>query len=139
MTLLDRFRTQPQKHPDPTVRLAYVSELPLSERDLIVAAALEDDDARVPRVAVAQLAKTSLREPVGRRAVARLDRVTDVHMLASIARHAVLEPIRQAAFDELHDRSEILTVALNGEFKDTATAAVNRLSDREDLEQVVAR
>jgi hypothetical protein len=49
-------------------------------------------------------------------------------MLASIARHAVLEPIRQAAFDELHDRSDILTVALNGEFKDTATAAVNRPS-----------
>ena len=40
MTLLDRFRTQPrQKHPDPAVRLAYVTELPLSERDLIVAAA----------------------------------------------------------------------------------------------------
>jgi uncharacterized protein DUF349 len=198
MTLLDRFRTQPrQKHPDPTVRLAYVAELPLSERDLIVAAAREDDDVRVRRAAVAklmdpsalaaiarndadmgvrdealamlrdialdsfegvdeaeslaavdalgdartlaQIAKTSLREPVGRRAIARLEQMTDPHLLASIARHAALEPIRQAAFDQLHDRADILTVAINGEFKDTATAAVNRLSDREDLEQVVAR
>ena len=136
MTLLDRFRTQPrQKHPDPTVRLAYVAELPLSERDLIIAAAREDDDVRVRRAAVAklmdppalaaiarndadagvrdealamlrdialdsfegvdeaesvaavdalgdartlaQIAKTSLREPVGRRALARLDETTD--------------------------------------------------------------
>jgi hypothetical protein len=198
MTLLDRFRTQPrQKHPDPTVRLAYVAELPLSERDLIVAAAREDDDVRVRRAAVAklmdpsalaaiarndadtgvrdealamlrdialdsfegvdeaeslaavdaigdartlaQIAKTSLREPVGRRALARLEPMTDSHTLASIARHAALEPIRQAAFDQLHDRADILTVAINGEFKDTATAAVNRLSDRDDLDQVVAR
>jgi len=50
MTLLDRFRTQPQKHPDPAVRLAYVEELPLSEHELIAAAAREDEDARVRRV-----------------------------------------------------------------------------------------
>ena len=37
MTLLDRFRTQPrQKHPDPAVRLAYIAELPLSEREQVV-------------------------------------------------------------------------------------------------------
>ncbi len=198
MTLLDRFRTQPrQKHPDPTVRLAYVAELPLTERDLIIAAALEDEDVRVRRAAVAklmdpsalgaiarddadtgvrdlalamlrdialdafegvdekdslgavdvigdartlaQIAKNSVREPVGRQAVARLEQLADAHMLASVARHAVLEPIRQAAFGHLHDRADILAVAMNSEFKDTATAAVNCLSEREDLEQVVAR
>ena len=47
MTLLDRFRTPSrQKHPDPTVRLAYVAELPLSERESIIAAAREDEDVR---------------------------------------------------------------------------------------------
>ena len=47
MTLLDRFRSQPrQKHPDPAVRLAYVTELPLDEHDLIMASAREDDDPR---------------------------------------------------------------------------------------------
>ena len=37
MTLLDRLRSPSrQKHTDPAVRLAYVTELPLTERDLIV-------------------------------------------------------------------------------------------------------
>ena len=35
MTLLDRFRAQPpQKHADPGVRLAYVQEIPIDERDV---------------------------------------------------------------------------------------------------------
>ena len=198
MTLLDRFRAQPrQKHPDPAVRLAYVAELPVSERDLILAAAREDEDARVRRAAVAklldasalaaitrddadagvreealtmlrdialdsfegvddaesltavdaladgrtlaQIAKTSEREPVGLRALSRLVGASDSHLLASIARHAALEPIRQAAFERLHDRADFLTVAIHGEFKETATAAVDRLENRQDLEQVVAR
>ena len=34
MALLDRFRTQSgHKHPDPTVRLAFVGEVPIDERD----------------------------------------------------------------------------------------------------------
>ena len=55
MTLLDRFRTQSQKHPDPAVRLAYLGEIPVSERDLIAAIAREDNDAGVRRAAVAKL------------------------------------------------------------------------------------
>ena len=55
MTLLDRFRTQPQKHPDPAVRLAHVGEIPLTERELIAAIAREDEDARVRKAAVAKL------------------------------------------------------------------------------------
>ena len=43
MTLLDRFRTQPpQKHADPVVRLAYVQEIPIDERDLLAEIARED-------------------------------------------------------------------------------------------------
>jgi hypothetical protein len=198
MTLLDRFRTPSrQNHPDPAVRLAYVAELPLSERDLIVAAAREDEDARVRRAAVAklldpsalaviarddadssvrdealtmlrdialdsfegvdeaqsvaavdaladartlaQIAKTSVREAVGLHALSRLTPSSDSHLLASLARHAALESIRQAAFERLDDRADILAVAINGEFKEIAMAAVDRLADREDLEQVVAR
>jgi len=197
MTLLDRFRTQPQKHPDPAVRLAYVEELPISESDQIAAAAREDDDARVRRAAVgklmdpnvlaaiarddvdagvresalamlrdiasdafegvseatglaavdvlddgrtlAQIAKTSLRESVGRRVLARLERTGGSHILASVARQAVLEPIRQSALEQLHDRADILVVALNSDYKDSAASAVDRLVDRDDLEQVAAR
>jgi len=197
MTLLDRFRTQPQKHPDPAVRLAYVEELPISESDQIAAAAREDDDARVRRAAVgklmdpnvlaaivrddvdagvresalgmlrdiasdafegvseatglaavdvlddartlAQIAKTSLREAVGRRVLARLERTGGSHILATVARQAVLEPIRQSALEQLHDRADILVVALNSDYRDAAASAVDRLVDRDDLEQVATR
>jgi len=197
MTLLDRFRTQPQKHPDPLVRLAYVEELPLSEHEQIVTAAREDEDARVRKAAVGklmdpnalaaiaredadaavredalamlrdiasdafegvseatglaavdalddarilgQIAKTSLRESVGRRALARLDRTGGANVLVSVARQAVLEPIRQSALEQLHDRADILIVALNSDYKDAAVSAVDRLVDRDDLEQVAAR
>ena len=197
MTLLDRFRTQPQKHPDPAVRLAYVEELPLSEHDQIVAAAREDEDARVRRAAVgklmdpkvlaaiaredadagvrdharamlrdiasdafegvseatglaavdalddarilAQIAKTSLREPVGRRALTRLEGTGGSNVLASVARQAVLEPIRLGALEQLHERADILAVALSSDYKDAAVSAVDRLDDRDDLEQVANR
>jgi hypothetical protein len=201
MTLLDRFRAPSrQKHPDPAVRLAYVAELPLSERDLIVSAAREDEDVRVRRAAVAklldpaalagivrddpdagvrdealgmlrdialdsfegvneaeglaavdalgdalaektlaQIAKTAGRAPIGLRALARLDQQSHAHLLASVARHSPLEPVRQAAFERVHDRADILAVAINGEFKEIAVAAVDRLAERDDLEQVAAR
>jgi Domain of Unknown Function (DUF349) len=196
MTLLDRFRTQPQRDPDPAVRLAYLAELPLTERDQIVAAAREDTDARVRKAAVAklldppalaaiarddadasvrdaalamlrdialdafegvdesgslaavdalhdartlaQIAKTSLRESVARQALSRID-ASGASAMASIARQAELEPIRQLAFDRLSDRADFLAVALNCDFKETAQAAVDRLSERDDLEQIAER
>jgi hypothetical protein len=92
------------------------------------------DDART----LAQIAKTSLREPVGRRALARLETAGGSHVLAAVARQAVLEPIRQSALEQLSDAADILAVALNSEFKEAASA-VDRLEDRDDLEQVAAR
>ena len=199
MTLLDRFRTPSrQKHPDPAVRLAYVAELPLSERESIIAAAREDGDVRVRRAAVAklldpvalsaiarddadagvradalnmlrdialdvfegvgegdglaavdalagtdrtlaQIAKTSAREAIGLRALGLIDAATHAQLLGSIARHAPLERVRQAAFAGVHERADILAVAINGEFKEIAVAAVDRLAERADLEQVAAR
>jgi hypothetical protein len=198
MTLLDRFRAQSRdKHSDPAVRLAFVEELPLSEREAIAAIAREDGDARVRKAAVAKLmepaalaaigredgdesvraqaasmlrdlaleafeevgeaeslaaidaigdlktlahiAKTSARESAASRA---LSRITDVHMLGSIARHAQLEPVRAAAFERVRDagsHDEILAVAMNSDFKDTAAAAVELISARQDLDQVIAR
>src|SRR2546428_11090635 len=56
MALLDRFRTHPrQKHPDPAIRLAFVQEIPIDERELLAEIAREDADARVRRAAVAKL------------------------------------------------------------------------------------
>lgn len=198
MTLLDRFRAQSRdKHSDPTVRLSFVADLPLTERDAIAAIAREDEDARVRRAAVgklmdpvalaavarddrdegvrlaagnmlrdialevfeevgeaeslqavdaiadarllSQIAKSAAREATGVRALARIG---DVHVLGSIARHAALEPVRLAAFDRVRSldaHAEILAVAMNSDFKDTALAAIDLLTDRSDLEQVVAR
>src|SRR2546428_10518885 len=60
MTLLDRFRAlPPQKHSDPVVRLAYVQEIPIDERDLLAEIARDDVDARVRRAAVAKLMNPS--------------------------------------------------------------------------------
>ena len=198
MTLLDRFRTQTRhKHPDPAVRLAYVAEIPLDERELIAVIAREDEDPRVRRAAVAklmdagalgavarddadegvrsaasgmlrdlaleafegtsesdsldavdaiadprlvaQVAKTSSREIVALRA---LSRTSDVHSLGSIARHASTETVRRAAFERLSERgehAEIIAVAMNGEFKDTALAAVDLVTDSAALEQIASR
>ena len=198
MTLLDRFRTQTRhKHPDPAVRLAYVAEIPLDERELIAVIAREDEDPRVRRAAVAklmdagalgavvrddtdegvrsaasgmlrdlaleafegtsesdsldavdaiadprlvaQVAKTSSREIVALRA---LSRTSDVHSLGSIARHASTETVRRAAFERLSERgepAEIIAVAMNGEFMDTALAAVELVTDSAALEQIASR
>ncbi len=196
MTLLDRFRTQPQRDPDPAVRLAYLTDLPITERDQIAAVAREDEDPKVRRAAVAklldpaalagiagadadasvrdaalamlrdialdafegvdeagslaavdalsdgrtlaQIAKTSLRESVARRAFDRLDPEAST-VMTSVARQAELEPIRQAAFERLSERDDFMSVALQCDFKETASAAVDRLGERADLEQIAER
>src|SRR5712691_7023414 len=100
MTLLDRFRAQPrQKHPDPAVRLAYVNELPLSEREQIIAIAREDDDARVRRAAVAKLM-----EPASLAAIARDDADENV-------RSQALAMLRDIALDSFEGVSESESVA----------------------------
>jgi len=198
MTLLDRFRAQSRdKHSDPAVRLAFVEELPLSEKEAIAAAAREDDDPRVRKAAVTklmdpgvlaaitrddkdegvrsqaasmlrdialesfeeigeaesqqaidaiadarilgQIAKTATREASGARALAR---ISESHALGSVARHAALEPIRMralAAISEQGAHDEILGVAMNSDFKDTALGALELITDRAELEQVEAR
>lgn len=198
MTLLERFRAQPrQKHADPAVRLAFVQEIPIAERELLAEIARDDGDARVRRAAVAKLidpaalsgvaaadadegvraqalamlrdialdqfeglteadslsavdaihdprtlavvAKSAASEAVAERAAARIG---DPHVLGSIARHADHESVRRAAFATLCDRSdvrEILSLALNSEFREPTLAAVERITDRSDLEQIASR
>jgi hypothetical protein len=198
MTLLDRFRAQSRdKHADPAVRLAFVEELPLTEREAIATLAREDEDARVRKAAVGKLmdpatlatvarddrddavraqatamlrdialeafeevgeaeslqaidaiadpktlahvARTATRESAAARA---LSRISEPHIVGSVARHAALEPIRLRAFDLVREQGandEILAVALNSDFRDTALAALDLLTDRADLEQVIAR
>jgi Domain of Unknown Function (DUF349) len=105
-----------------------------SEADSLAAVAALTD----PRL-LSQVAKTTPHATVGVRALSGL---SDSHTLGSVSRHAVLEVVRVAALDALRargDHGEILAVALNGEFKDSTMLAVEALTDREALDQVIAR
>ncbi|HEX7797348.1 MAG TPA: DUF349 domain-containing protein [Vicinamibacterales bacterium] len=95
----------------------------------------EIGDART----LAQIAKSATREIVAFRALSRLD---DAHMIGSVARHAALEPVRVHAVESVRtrgDRAEMLAIAMNSDFKDSAIAAVDTISDRQELDQIIAR
>jgi hypothetical protein len=127
--------------PDPGVRANAMSML----RDIALEA-FEDTGEAESLAAVevladvktlSQIIKSTTRESVARHVLVRLQH--DPRALGSVARHAALESIRRAAFDALREHDEIVAVAMNSEFKDTAVAAVDRLDERADLEQVAAR
>ena len=105
MTLLDRFRTQPQKHPDPAVRLAHVGEIPLTERELIAAIAREDEDARVRKAAVAKLM-----DPAALGAIAQADADETVRDEAAVMlRDIALESFEGVAEQDSLDAVDALT------------------------------
>src|SRR6185369_8824976 len=88
---------------------------------------------------LAQIAKSATREIVALRALSRLD---DAHMIGSVARHAALEPVRVHAVESVRargDHAEMLAIAMNSDFKDSAVAAVDTISDRQELDQIIAR
>src|SRR5260221_528222 len=58
---------------------------------------------------------------------------------AAVRLAAEQEAVRRSAFDRLQDHGEILSVALNAEFKDPTLAAVERVTDRGELEQIASR
>lgn len=89
--------------------------------------------------ALAAIAKSTPRESTAIRALARVVEQHDQRVLGSIARHAEHEAVRRAAFDALSDPSEIFGVAMNSEFREPALAAVERVGDREPLEQLANR
>jgi hypothetical protein len=93
------------------------------------------DDQR----ALGQIAKSAARETVALRALSRL---SDARLLGSVARHGANEAARRRAFDVLRERgdaAEILAVALNGDHKDVAALAAESVTERAQLEQIVAR
>jgi uncharacterized protein DUF349 len=88
---------------------------------------------------LAQIARTATREIVAVRALSRLE---DAHLVGAVARHAVLENVRAHALESLRsrgDRQEMLAIAMNSDFKDSAVAAVDTLTDQQELDQVIAR
>ena len=161
MTLLDRFRTQPQRDPDPAVRLAYLAELPLTERDQIIAAAREDEDARVRKAAVAKLLDPQALAAIAREdadgsvreaaltmlrdialdafegvddavSLAAVEALGDARTLAQIARTSLRESIARRAFDRLEGAGVMASTARQAELEPIRQAAFERLSSRED-------
>jgi hypothetical protein len=133
MALLDRFRTHPgHKNPDAAVRLQFVQEIPLDERDLLGEVAREDADPRVRRAAVAKLM-----DPVALAAVAKTDgdeqvRAQALSMLRDIALEAfegLGESDSLAAVAAIEDPKSLIGVAKNASRETTALAALTRVTD----------
>ncbi len=136
MALLDRFKAQPRhKHPDPAVRLAFVAELPIDEREQLAAMAREDEEPRVRRAATAKLM-----DPAALAGVARDDRDEAVRsqavdMLRDIALEA-FEGVGEAeslaaveALASLGDPKTLALVAKSAAREGVARAALTSVSD----------
>ena len=115
MALLDRFRTQPrQKHADPAVRLAFVQEIPIDDRELLAEIAREDVDVRVRRAAVAKLMDPAALADVARRDGDEAVRADAVRMLRDLALEAFEgtgEAESEAAIEALGALPDIKTLA----------------------------
>jgi uncharacterized protein DUF349 len=137
MALLDRFRTQARhKNPDPAVRLAFVPEIPLEERELLAEIAREDPDARVRRAAVSKLM-----DPAALAGVAKDDADEHVRsqagdMLRDIALEAfegLGEAEGAAAVDALTDTKTLVGIAKNAARESIAMRALARVADQHVL------
>ena len=120
------------KHPDPAVRLAYVEEIPLEERDVIASIAREDEDVRVRRAAVAKLM-----DPAALGAIASTDRDETLRaqaaaMLRDIAVEAfegVTEAESLEAVDALTDGRALAQIAKTAGREIVALRALSRIAD----------
>src|SRR5262249_41000307 len=114
MAILDRFRTQVRhKHPDAAVRLAFVQEIPLEERELLTEIAREDADPRVRRSAVAKLMDPSALAAIARDEADPQVKAQAIGMLRDIALEAfegIGERESHAALDALDDPKTIVGI-----------------------------
>jgi uncharacterized protein DUF349 len=133
MAILDRFRTQTRhKHPDAAVRLAFVQEVPLDERDLLIEIAREDTDPRVRRAAVAKLMDPAALAGVAKDDADEQVRAQAVGMLRDIALEAfegVGETESHAAVDAIADMKTIVGIAKNASRESTAQRAAARVTE----------
>jgi hypothetical protein len=116
MALIDRFRAQAgHKHADAAVRLSFVQELPLDERDLLAEIARDDADPRVRRAAV--------------------DKLMDPPALAGVARSDADDAVRTRAATMLRD---IAIEAFEGLGEAESLAAVDALVALTDAKTLTA-
>ena len=137
MALLDRFRTHPgHKNPDAAVRLQFVQELPLDERELLTEVAREDSDPRVRRAAVAKLMDSAALAAVAGSDADEQVRAQALSMLRDIALEAfegIGEAESLAAVAAIDDPKTIISIAKNASREATAQAALARITDAHAL------
>ena len=163
MTLLDRFRAQsPQKHSDPVVRLAYVPEIPIDERDLLAEIARGDADARVRRAAVAKLMNPSALAVVAEsdpdssvrdealtmlrdialdafegiaeaESLAAVEALSDTKMLAAVAKTALREEVALRALGRVGEAHALGSIARHARLEPIRLAALEALQDRDEI------
>ena len=166
MTLLDRFRAQPpQKHSDPVVRLAYVQEIPIDERDLLAEIARDDVDARVRRAAVAKLMNPSALAGVAdadpdpgvrdgalamlrdialdafeglaeAESLAAVEALSDPRMLATVAKAALREEVALRALGRIDEAHALGSIARHARLEPIRLAALAALQDRAEIVSV---
>ena len=133
MALLDRFRTHPgHKNPDAAVRLQFVQELPLDERELLTEVAREDSDPRVRRAAVAKLMDSAALAAVAGSDADEQVRAQALSMLRDIALEAfegIGEAESLAALGAIADPKAIIGIAKQASRETTALAALARVTD----------
>jgi hypothetical protein len=163
MTLLDRFRTQARDtHADPAVRLAFVQELPIDQRETLAAFARDDPDPRVRRAAVAKLmdpaplsaiARTDADDSVRGQATAMLrdialevfegigetesaaavELLTDGRTLGAIAKSAPREAVARRALQRISDAHMLGSIARHAAHEAVRRDALAALRDRAEL------
>ncbi len=166
MTLLDRFRGQPEwQHDDPSVRASAVDDLEDDAQDLLTAIASEDADPGVRAAAVVRLsdpetlgrivqtdqdvgvraeAAALLREMAvddtdPERAAVALAGLSETRDLGEVARTARLEAISGSALGRLDGQKTIGAVARRAAHPAIRRAALARLEDRDELVAVAVK
>ncbi len=86
---------------------------------------------------VVLVAKTAKTEAVALAALARLG--DDQKALATVARRSEHAPVRMAALSRLTDADELVATALKSAFRDVATAALERVTDRAAIKAIATR
>jgi hypothetical protein len=169
MSFLDRFKAQPKyRHPDPTIRLAGLAELPDDAESwgVIAELAASDEDVRVRRAAIgrigaagylARLARTerddSLKRELCERliaianapadtdndAVTALEGLSDWKHLGTVAKSSPHVGVRTAALNRIQDPKVLASVARHAEDSKIALDATARVSDPAELLAIASR
>ena len=142
MSLLDRIRPKWQ-HSDPEVRLSAVRQLGKDDQELLIALALEDQDARVRRSAIkrlddpARLQEVSEQDPnEGLRELAA-ERARDI--LAEVALSNGDPAVCEEALANLSNPRHLASIAICASHRTIQESALGKLSDNKALADVVRK